>query len=390
MSATLQHIARDVERPDQLVRRQAHARQHLQSTEWGRGRLRLIQEHEVKHPPVVSGERSQPEPRTNLRARPPPSTPSPRPARGRRHRGRTQRSWPPREPAVPAPRGAAAAARHGHRGLDPRRLALRDRHGARRPRLLRPQRPARPRALHPVRAPDDRGGLRRPWRRRDRAGPGVPAGGDVRRGAPIVRDRPSSRPRTRTSSPIRAWTTARCRGSSRRRRRARWRSGGRVAPGSGCCLPQGGSTLTQQLVRGYFLQDLTRPTRRCARSARPGAPRLLVRRPGRPRHEQAAPEAGGGAPDPLARGEMRTALRNAGAGQARDLRPLRQLHLPGQRPLRLRRRVRVLLRQDPVELHGRRRRTRPRCWRASASRRGTTRRARQTRDRCTGATRSWP
>jgi penicillin-binding protein 1A len=66
-------IARvDVERPDQLARRQAHARQHLQSTEWGRGQLRRLQEHDVKHPPVVSGERSQPEPRSNLRARPPP------------------------------------------------------------------------------------------------------------------------------------------------------------------------------------------------------------------------------------------------------------------------------------------------------------------------------
>ena len=66
-------IARvNVERPDQLARRQAHARQQLQSTEWGRWQLRQIQEHEVKHPPVVGWERSQPEPRTNLRARPPP------------------------------------------------------------------------------------------------------------------------------------------------------------------------------------------------------------------------------------------------------------------------------------------------------------------------------
>jgi penicillin-binding protein 1A len=56
---------------DQLARRQAHARRHLQSTEWGRGQLRLIQDHQVKHLPV-SGERSQPEPRKNLRTRPPP------------------------------------------------------------------------------------------------------------------------------------------------------------------------------------------------------------------------------------------------------------------------------------------------------------------------------
>jgi penicillin-binding protein 1A len=61
-----------VERPDQLARRQAHARRHLQSTEWGRGQLRVIQDHAVKHLPAVSGERSQPERRKNLRARPPP------------------------------------------------------------------------------------------------------------------------------------------------------------------------------------------------------------------------------------------------------------------------------------------------------------------------------
>src|SRR4029453_17253086 len=58
-------IARvNVERPDQLARRQAQARRHLQSTEWGRGQLRLIQGHEVKArpPPIPAAARWAPWP----------------------------------------------------------------------------------------------------------------------------------------------------------------------------------------------------------------------------------------------------------------------------------------------------------------------------------------
>ena len=121
-------------------------------------------------------------------------------------------------------------------------------------------------------------------------------------------------------------------------------------------LPQGGSTLTQQLVRGYFLQVLTSRTERG---------RDLPHRLAPPRVLSAV--LGASAMNKLLRKmeevrltlwleqEMRRRYGSHGAGQARDLRALRELHLPGQRPLRLCRRVGVLLRQRPVELHGRRR-----------------------------------
>ena len=54
---------------------------------------------------------------------------------------------------------------------------------ARPPRLLRPHRPARPRVVHPVRAPHDRRRPRRPRQGADRAGARVPPGRDLRRGA---------------------------------------------------------------------------------------------------------------------------------------------------------------------------------------------------------------
>src|SRR6187549_3137681 len=45
-----------------VARRQAHARRHLQSTEWGRGQLRLIQDHELKPrpPPIPAAARWAP------------------------------------------------------------------------------------------------------------------------------------------------------------------------------------------------------------------------------------------------------------------------------------------------------------------------------------------
>src|SRR6185295_1065552 len=91
---------------------------------------------------------------------------------------------------------------------------------------------------------------------------------------------------------------------------------------------------------------------------RPGPAPAPLRGPGSLRHEQAPAENGGGAPDALARARAAQTVWIAGAGQARDLRALRQLHLPGQWALRLCRRIRVLPWQDLGELYAGRRRRR--------------------------------
>ena len=132
------------------------------------------------------------------------------------------------------------------------------------------------------------------------------------------------------------------------------------------------------------------PERRCGVRARPDAAAGHVGGPGRPRHQQAASEAGRSAPGALARGSDAQAVWNAGAGEARDLRSLCELHLHGQRPLWLRRGLRVLLRQAAGRLHERGRRAGGVCLRGSASRPATMRPWRAARDRCSAATRSWP
>ena len=60
-------------------------------------------------------------------------------------------------------------------------------------------------------------------------------------------------------------------------------------------------------------------------------------------------------------------------GQGADPGPLRVVHLPGQRPLRLLGRLRVLLRQAALRPTSSGTPTRRRCWPASRSRRATTR-----------------
>ena len=117
--------------------------------------------------------------------------------------------------ATPHPRGArrgGVATGHVHRGLVPRRLARRDRYGARPPRLLRPQRPARPRAVHPLRAPHDRRRPRRSRQGADRAGPRVPPRRDLRRGAGHPAPGHPGRRGQELLLPFAAWTTARCPG----------------------------------------------------------------------------------------------------------------------------------------------------------------------------------
>ena len=160
---------------------------------------------------------------------------------------------------------------------------------------------------------------------------------------------------------------------------------------SGLRFPQGGSTLTQQLVRGYFLRDRSEPRERRARSSTTTWSRGSLaagRRASRPRTSSLRKLE-----------EMRLALwleeemsRRFGSRE-RAKREIfaryGQLQLPGQRPLRLRRRLRVLLRQAALELHAGGRRNRPRCSPGSPRRRGTTSRCPATRGRCAAATRSW-
>ena len=195
----------------------------------------------------------------------------------------------------------------------------------------------------------------------DRAGAGVPAGGHLRRGTRTSCARPSWPPRTRISSPTAASTTARSLEWSGRPRSSTFAAWWKGSPGPRLRLPQGGSTLTQQLVRGYFLAETETRREGGNELLRDGLdPAAALRRPGRPRHQQALPQDRGGPPHALARRGARSPLRIARAGQAGDPRPLRELHLSGPQPLRLRRGLRVLLRQATGELHrGRTREGRP-------------------------------
>ena len=223
--------------------------------------------------------------------------------------------------------------------------------GTRPPHLLRPERAARPRARSSGSSSRRSAESTTPTARYWSSWHGSTVESSPTPRCPPSFATPSWPPRTRTFSLTPASTTGRCPGWSTRRRRTRvaaWRKNG---VGLRLRFPQGGSTLTQQLVRGYFLRDRV--------SREDGASLLgasLCRRgfspwPWASRPRTSSSEARGSPPRALARGGDAPALRIAGAGEARDLRPLRQLQLPGQRPLRSCRRLRVLLRQASVELH---------------------------------------
>ena len=266
--------------------------------------------------------------------------------RGPRGAVRRRVRGPPPAVRVLAPRRVV----HG-RGPGAAAFAAGPRGRARLPHLLRPARSPGPRALHPVRAADDRARSTTPrarcwssWR------------GSIAGSSPTTRCLPSSAtpswpPRTRTSSPTPAWNTGRCRGWCTRRRCARWPRGGRAALDFRLRFPQGGSTLTQQLVRGYFLRDrssrengtaLFRTTATRGSSPRPWASpttNKLLRKMEEMRLALWLEE------------EMRRRYGSREQAKREIFARVGQLQLPRQRPLRLRRRLRVLLRQAPVELH---------------------------------------
>lgn len=119
----VRRIARvTAERLDQLARRQARARQHLRSTEWGAHTA--PQDPGTRDPETSNNRRGAQA--AGTAEQPPRATASCR--RGRSSCGRSG--------------GGVAAPRHLHRGPGPRRLAGPDCHRARPPRLSRPQRPA--------------------------------------------------------------------------------------------------------------------------------------------------------------------------------------------------------------------------------------------------------
>ena len=199
-------------------------------------------------------ERSQPEPRTNLRARPPPIDTEPLRVR---HDG-AEPGRPPREQGRRAPGDS-------RRGGTPRRQPQRAKTAKPVVRVEPPwapwlgSSPFRWRAtvtglVHHVYF--DRSGLPdlEPFIRFEppTIGAVYDARGTVlielareyrrvvvlRRGAAQSCARPSWRPRTRTSSPTPASTTARCRGWSRRPLAQLAGDRGGRAPGSGCCFPR--------------------------------------------------------------------------------------------------------------------------------------------------------
>ena len=220
------------------------------------------------------------------------------------------------------------------------------------PRLLRPPRPSRARSFRPLPAAHDGRGHGRPGRGRDPARAGVPPGGDLRRSAPgrapgHPRGRGQELPlalggrlqRAAAGDPEGRGTLAR--GVVERLRAPAEASPGRVDP--------------HPAARARLLPAVPdRPPGR-RRPVHAGLDRAAVDgdRRGGSRHQQAPSEAGGGAPRDLARGGDAPGVPDAGAGQARDLLPVRELHLHGQRPVRLRRGLRVLLRQAAGDLHDR-------------------------------------
>ena len=201
---------------------------------------------------------------------------------------------------------------------------------------------------------------------------------------------PSSRPRTRTSSPTPASTTAPCLECCRRAAGRSLAASGTGDAGFRLRLGHGGSTLTQQLVRGYFLQQPDQP-RGCRRagSPRPGAATPL-HGPGRPGHQQAPAEAGGGPPGALARGGDAAALRLARSAPSARSSPATPASSTWATAATASPRAASTTSASRSRATGLRTLARRRCWPGSSSRPETTPPCPETRGRCAAATRSWP
>jgi hypothetical protein len=232
--------------------------------------------------------------------------------------------------------------------------------------LLGPRRPARPRAVRALRATHHGPGARRRRPRPDRAGPRVPPRPHLRRDPA----RGTARHPGRGGQGL-----LRARGRRLQRdpahrledpRALRGRNPARVEAGRPVPArldPPAGRLHRDPAAGARVLPAAHDGARGRVHSHQPVVESAGVcmddRRFG---HQQARAQAGGGPAVPVARGRAGAPVRLAAQGQAGDPGPLRELHLPGERPLRLRRRLRVLLRPADRELH------RGRCRKGRAAR----------------------
>ena len=132
-------------------------------------------------------------------------------------------------------------------------------------------------------------------------------------------------------------------------RRAPWPRGEPATQGSGCSLPRGIDAHAAACPR--LLPPEPDPPRGRRRAGRGGlVPRLLSTALGVPATNKLLRKVEEVRLALWLEAEMRRRYGSHGARQARDLRALRQLHLLGPRPIRLRRGQRVLLRQAALEL----------------------------------------
>ena len=99
-------------------------------------------------------------------------------------------------------------------------------------------------------------------------------------------------------------------------------------------LPQGGSTITQQLVRGHFLKSLTAKENSHQLVYTGILPRALVYRDRRAERQHVGAQAGGDSAVVVDRRRDAATFRFETPREGRNSRPLRQLHLHGKRPVR--------------------------------------------------------
>ena len=111
--------------------------------------------------------------------------------------------------------------------------------------------------------------------------------------------------------------------------------GSRDAANSAAIFPQGGSTITQQLVRGYFLKTMTAQEDSGQLRHSQSLARALSSRGRRANRQHAVSEAGGDPALVVGRRRDAGAFRFEASRQGRNPGPIRQPDLHGKRPVRV-------------------------------------------------------